>query len=131
MSVENLNIRTSRGSKRLLTELYVLNRPVNITGEPPNLTLNLDLKAVIQNDEGRWRLELANEIGVGHLDFEVVITDGKGIIYFWTLWLFSLCLPCLFDVRLRRLSIPIVVCYCFPVFRLIGQYIFSRSVHSK
>ena len=68
---------TSRGSKRLLMELYILNRPVNITGEPPNLTLNLDLKATIQNDEGRWRLELANEIGVGHLDFEVVITDGK------------------------------------------------------
>ena len=70
----------SRGSKRLLTELYVLNRPVNITGEPPNLMLNLDLKAIIQNDEGRRRLELANEIGVGHLDFEVVITDGKRII---------------------------------------------------
>jgi len=67
----------SRGSKRLLTELHVLNRPVNITGEPENLTLNLDLKAIIQNDEGRWWLELANEIGVGHLDFEVIITDGK------------------------------------------------------
>ena len=67
----------SRGSKRLLTELHVLNRPVNITGEPQNLTLNLDLKAIIQNDEGRWWLELANEIGVGHLDFEVIITDGK------------------------------------------------------
>ena len=67
----------SRGSKRLLTELHVLNRPVNITGEPQNLTLNLDLKAIIQNDKGRWWLELANEIGVGHLDFEVIITDGK------------------------------------------------------
>ena len=54
-----------------------MNRPVNITGEPENLTLNLDLKAIIQNDEGRWWLELANEIGVGHLDFEVIITDGK------------------------------------------------------
>ena len=54
-----------------------MNRPVNITGEPPNLRLNLDLKAIIQNDEGRWRLELDNEIGLGHLDFEVVITDGK------------------------------------------------------
>ena len=67
----------SRGSKRLLTELHVFNRPVNITGEPQNLTLNLDLKAIIQNDEERWWLELANEIGVGHLDFEVIITDGK------------------------------------------------------
>ena len=67
----------SRGSKRLLTELHVLNRPVNITGEPQNLTMNLDLKAIIQNDKGRWWLELANEIGVGHLDFEVIITDGK------------------------------------------------------
>ena len=67
----------SRGSKGLLTELYVLNRPVNITGEPQNLTMNLDLKAIIQNDEGRWWLELANEIGVGHLDFELVITNSK------------------------------------------------------
>ena len=82
----------SRGSKRLLTELYVLNRPVNITGEPPKLTLNLDLKAIIQNDDGRWRLVLANEIGVGHLDFEIVITDGKRIIYFTGFYFRPVCL---------------------------------------
>ena len=89
----------SRGSKRLLTELYVLNRPVNITGEPPKLTLNLDLKAIIQNDDGRWRLVLANEIGVDHLDFEIVITDGKRIIYFTGFYFRPVCL---FFVPLRE-----------------------------
>ena len=55
---------------------YPLNRSVNITGEPPDLTLHLELNERTI-DVGSWQLELTNEVGAGHVNFSVVFTDGK------------------------------------------------------
>ena len=55
---------------------YPLNRPVKVTGEPPDLTLHLELNERTV-DVGRWQLQLTNAVGAGHVDFDVVFTDGK------------------------------------------------------
>nr|KAG5694054.1 hypothetical protein BaRGS_025633 [Batillaria attramentaria]KAG5702037.1 hypothetical protein BaRGS_015772 [Batillaria attramentaria] len=49
-----------------------------LTGTPPDLTLTVRLDNVRKEEEGQWRLELANDAGTGHVDFELTADPGAG-----------------------------------------------------
>nr|KAG5702045.1 hypothetical protein BaRGS_015780 [Batillaria attramentaria] len=49
----------------------------SLTGTPPDLTLTVSMKSIKKQDEGTWRLELANDVGTDHLDFVLAVTESE------------------------------------------------------
>ena len=52
---------------------------ISLEGTPPELTLTLDWSNVTSNDEGRWRLELTNEVATGNVTFTVSLSHRKSL----------------------------------------------------
>nr|KAG5697200.1 hypothetical protein BaRGS_028936 [Batillaria attramentaria] len=53
---------------------------VRLTGTPPDLNLTVRLDNVRKEEEGKWRLELATDVGTGHVDFHlnVMVANDHG-----------------------------------------------------
>ncbi|KAK7484188.1 hypothetical protein BaRGS_00024558 [Batillaria attramentaria] len=56
------------------TKLDCLSK-INVTGSPPDLTLIVHIENVTWQCEGQWRLNLTNDAGSGHLDFDMTVTS--------------------------------------------------------
>nr|KAG5694065.1 hypothetical protein BaRGS_025644 [Batillaria attramentaria] len=49
----------------------------SLTGIPPDLKLTVSMKQIRKQDEGKWRLQLTNDVGTDYLDFILAVSESK------------------------------------------------------